>query len=60
VGSFSALAELTVNVGEGKIRDPETMITGRIGLKDAVAGGFEALLLHKDQHVKILIDPSAA
>lgn len=44
----------------GKIKNPEKMITGRIGLKDAVVGGFDALLLQKDKHVKILVDPNAA
>jgi (R,R)-butanediol dehydrogenase/meso-butanediol dehydrogenase/diacetyl reductase len=41
----------------GKIRNPEKMITARIALKDAVKDGFDALLAHKDTHVKILVNP---
>lgn len=46
-------------IASGKIKNPEKMITGRIPLKDAVVGGFDALILQKDKHVKILVDPNA-
>lgn len=42
----------------GKIKTPETMITSKVPLTSAVEQGFRELLLHKDRHVKILIDPS--
>jgi threonine dehydrogenase-like Zn-dependent dehydrogenase len=41
----------------GKIKNPESMITARISLKNAVEDGFEALRTQKDKHVKILINP---
>ena len=37
----------------------ETLVTGRIALKDAVAGGFEALAMPGTHHQKILIEMSA-
>lgn len=45
------------NASAGRIRNPERMITARIGLKNAVQEGFEALLTQKDKHVKILVTP---
>jgi threonine dehydrogenase-like Zn-dependent dehydrogenase len=41
--------------GLGKIKNPEKMITAKVPLEDAVKGGFEALIVGKDRHVKILI-----
>jgi len=46
-------------IASGKIKNPEGMITGRIPLKDAVVGGFEALITQREKHVKILVDPNA-
>jgi (R,R)-butanediol dehydrogenase/meso-butanediol dehydrogenase/diacetyl reductase len=37
--------------------DPSSLITSRIALEDAVQGGFEELIAHADQQVKILIHP---
>lgn len=43
-------------LADGRLQ-PEPMITGRIGLADLVAGGFEELLNQKDRNVKILVSP---
>lgn len=37
--------------------DPFQFITGRIGLDDIVARGFEQLISHKEENVKILVRP---
>ena len=37
--------------------DGDPLITGRINLDDIVAGGFEALIQHKEEHCKILVSP---
>jgi (R,R)-butanediol dehydrogenase / meso-butanediol dehydrogenase / diacetyl reductase len=42
---------------DGSIRT-EGIVTERIPLSDAVAGGFEELVDHKDRHVKILVRSS--
>ena len=42
---------------DGSIRT-EGIVTERIPLSDAVEGGFEELVNHKDQHVKILVRSS--
>lgn len=33
------------------------MVTSRISLEDVVAKGFEELVNHRDDHIKILISP---
>lgn len=33
------------------------MVTARIGLDEAIDGGFEELIHNKDKHVKILVTP---
>ncbi|KAJ5712506.1 hypothetical protein N7493_008974 [Penicillium malachiteum] len=38
---------------------PENMITAKIPLDQVVAGGFKALLEHRHQHCKILVDVQA-
>lgn len=45
-----------VNYGQLK---PESMITSRITLDEVVEKGFKALLEHKDEHCKILVDVQA-
>jgi hypothetical protein len=39
--------------------EPERMITGRVGMGEAVRGGFEELVAKggRERHVKILVDP---
>ncbi|EXJ79935.1 hypothetical protein A1O3_08220 [Capronia epimyces CBS 606.96] len=41
----------------GKFKGAEQMITSRILLDDVVTKGFEELVNHKDDHVKILVTP---
>lgn len=43
------------NIILGSIR-PEKMITRKIQLANLVEDGFEALINHKDEYVKILIE----
>lgn len=45
-------------IADGRIRNPETMITGRVKLDRAVKDGFEALVGGVEGHIKILIDPT--
>jgi len=61
VGSFSHVFDEDFRqavewIGEGKLR-PESLITGRIPLEQAVSGGLEALLRNRGEHLKILISP---
>lgn len=44
-------------LSDGRLQ-PGPMVTGRIGLDELVAGGFEELLVNKEQNVKILVSPS--
>ena len=44
-------------IADGRLKDPEKMITARVPLEDAVKGGFEELINGRDKHVKILIKP---
>lgn len=37
--------------------DARALVSARIGLSEAIQGGFEELVHHKDAHTKILIDP---
>jgi threonine dehydrogenase-like Zn-dependent dehydrogenase len=41
----------------GRFNGVENMVTGRISLGNLVAQGFEALIKHRDDHVKILVTP---
>jgi (R,R)-butanediol dehydrogenase/meso-butanediol dehydrogenase/diacetyl reductase len=51
---FDAVIEM---LADGRLQ-PDPMVTGRIGLPDLVAGGFEELLVNKEQNVKILVSPA--
>jgi (R,R)-butanediol dehydrogenase / meso-butanediol dehydrogenase / diacetyl reductase len=43
-------------IASGKV-DPYQFITGRIGLDDIVANGFDELINNKEENVKILVHP---
>ena len=43
-------------VASGKV-DPFQFITGRIGLDDIVAKGFDELINTKEENLKILVSP---
>jgi len=45
-------------LADGRLRG-EPLISAKIGLRDIVAHGFEALVERKDEHVKILVSPEA-
>lgn len=56
-GEFQAVIDA---IASGKIRNPETMITARVPLEDAIQSGFQELLTSTEKHVKILISPDLA
>jgi 2-desacetyl-2-hydroxyethyl bacteriochlorophyllide A dehydrogenase len=41
----------------GKFKGFEKMVTDRISLEDVVTKGFEQLVEHKDDHIKIMVTP---
>ncbi|KAJ5755042.1 hypothetical protein N7533_004585 [Penicillium manginii] len=53
-GDFEAVIEA---ITSGKIK-PRPMITSKIGMAEVAEKGFRALINHRDQHVKILVDVS--
>lgn len=60
VGTFAycdEFADVMAMLADGRL-SPGPMVTGKIGLDEIVAGGFEELLTHKDRNVKILVSPS--
>ncbi len=61
VGSFSHVFDEDFKqavewIGEGKLQ-PESLITARIPLDEAVTGGLDSLLKRNREHLKILINP---
>jgi 2-desacetyl-2-hydroxyethyl bacteriochlorophyllide A dehydrogenase len=44
-------------IADGRLKNPERMITARVPLENGVEGAFEELIKSKDKHVKILIKP---
>jgi (R,R)-butanediol dehydrogenase/meso-butanediol dehydrogenase/diacetyl reductase len=52
-GDFSPVISM---IDDGRL-DAETMITGKIGLEDIVAQGFDELVNHKDTNIKIIVSP---
>jgi (R,R)-butanediol dehydrogenase/meso-butanediol dehydrogenase/diacetyl reductase len=57
MGPYGILDEAIQVMAEGKFNG-EPLITGKISLDDLVAGGFEPLIKHKDENVKILVSPA--
>jgi (R,R)-butanediol dehydrogenase/meso-butanediol dehydrogenase/diacetyl reductase len=56
MGGFGIFPEAIQRMANGEFNgDP--LITGRIGLDDLLIEGFETLIKHKEQHVKILVSP---
>jgi (R,R)-butanediol dehydrogenase/meso-butanediol dehydrogenase/diacetyl reductase len=56
MGGYGVFEEALSAMADGRF-DGEPLITGRIGLDDIVNDGFEALIRHKEAHVKILVSP---
>ncbi|KAK5165697.1 uncharacterized protein LTR77_008620 [Saxophila tyrrhenica] len=42
-------------IADGRLKEPERMITAKISLEEGVEKGFKALLHEREKHVKILI-----
>jgi (R,R)-butanediol dehydrogenase/meso-butanediol dehydrogenase/diacetyl reductase len=55
MGGYGVFDEAIQVMAEGKF-DGEPLITGRIGLDD-ILGGFDDLIKHKEENVKILVSP---
>jgi len=55
MGGYGVFDEAIQVMAEGKF-DGEPLITGKIGLDD-ILGGFEDLIKHKEDNVKILVSP---
>jgi (R,R)-butanediol dehydrogenase/meso-butanediol dehydrogenase/diacetyl reductase len=55
MGGYGVFEEAIQAMAEGKFNG-EPLITGRIGLDDLL-DGFEALIKHKEENVKILVSP---
>jgi (R,R)-butanediol dehydrogenase/meso-butanediol dehydrogenase/diacetyl reductase len=49
--------EAIAAIGDGRIRGAQEIITTRIGLDEAISGGFEVLADDRSSHVKILVSP---
>lgn len=45
-------------IADGQIRNPETMITGKVSLDRVIEDGFDQLLKGVEGHVKILVSPN--
>jgi (R,R)-butanediol dehydrogenase/meso-butanediol dehydrogenase/diacetyl reductase len=56
MGGYGLFDEAIQVMAEGKF-DGEPLVTGKIGVDDIVTGGFEALIKHKEENVKILVSP---
>jgi (R,R)-butanediol dehydrogenase/meso-butanediol dehydrogenase/diacetyl reductase len=56
MGGYGVFDEALGAMAAGRFHG-EPLITARIGLKDIVSDGFEALIQHKEAHVKILVSP---
>jgi (R,R)-butanediol dehydrogenase/meso-butanediol dehydrogenase/diacetyl reductase len=56
MGGYGVFDEAIQMMADGGF-DGDPLITGRISLDDIVAGGFEALVKHKEKHCKILVSP---
>lgn len=53
--SDEAFRDTMSMMGEGKFDGYEKLVTSRIGLEHIVQQGFEELINHKDEHIKILV-----
>lgn len=49
--------EVISAVADGRIQQPERLISARIPMEDVVSRGFEALLNDKSGAIKVLVDP---
>ncbi|KAK4505518.1 hypothetical protein PRZ48_003481 [Zasmidium cellare] len=52
-----SMGEVIQMIVDGKLTGFEKMVTGRIKIDDIVSQGFNELINHKDQHIKILVSP---
>ena len=57
MGGYGVFDE-AIQVMAGEEFTGEPLITGQIALDDILAGGFDALIKHKEENVKILVSPN--
>jgi (R,R)-butanediol dehydrogenase/meso-butanediol dehydrogenase/diacetyl reductase len=57
MGPYGVMDEVIQVMAEGKF-DGSRLITAKIGLDEIVSGGFESLIKHKEENVKILVSPT--
>jgi (R,R)-butanediol dehydrogenase/meso-butanediol dehydrogenase/diacetyl reductase len=57
MGPYGVMDEVIQVMAEGKF-DGSRLITGKICLDEIVSGGFESLIKHKEENVKILVSPT--
>jgi (R,R)-butanediol dehydrogenase/meso-butanediol dehydrogenase/diacetyl reductase len=58
MGGYGVFDESIQMMADGRFNG-EPLITGKIVLDDIVSAGFEALIQHKEENVKILVAPTA-
>jgi len=60
IGSLAYVDDFprTIALVADKRIQAEPFITGGFGLDEVITGGFGQLITNKDQHVKILVNPS--
>ncbi len=56
MGGYGVFDEAIQMMADGTF-DGEPLITGKIGLDDILTAGFDALIKHKEENVKILVSP---
>lgn len=54
---YLLILNLKLNYRLGRFKGIETMVTSRIHLDDIAKKGFEELVQHKDNHIKIMVTP---
>lgn len=57
VYSDDEFRETVDEFAKGSFKGYEKMVTSRIRLEDIAEKGFEALVKHRDEHIKILVTP---
>lgn len=58
--SDEAFQETMEMMAQGKFVGHEKLVTAWIHLDDVVVRGFEELIHHKDEHIKILVSPKSS
>lgn len=57
MGGYGVFDKAIQMMADGEFKG-ESLITGQIGVDDIISGGFDALIKHKEENVKILVAPN--